>query len=164
MDAINARFQEMQPGLYGDHAPVSERIRWHSVYDTDDKSMRVKAFSEQLDMEHAGQYAVQKFMVGGKGAVVFNVNYPVPMAEGTGRFLWAPYFSLKKTGDATLEKTVYEYNPLTQFVVLFVMPSQDLMSVDIWMMEAIFGLPTTVQPHVRRKVREWDQMMEHFPR
>lgn len=59
LDQLHSRLEEMTKALYGTHAPVSERIRWHSVHATDPKSRRVREFLDKLDVEHVAQYAVR---------------------------------------------------------------------------------------------------------
>ncbi|KAG8971322.1 hypothetical protein FRC05_011314 [Tulasnella sp. 425] len=103
MDDLHEVYEQLNSALYGRHAPASERIIWHSVNDTDAKTRRMNAFMSQLDIEQVGQYAVEKFCGFGRGAVAFNMNFPVlQSASGFAQFLWAPLEIVRKSDDAQL--------------------------------------------------------------
>ncbi|KDQ13824.1 hypothetical protein BOTBODRAFT_361666 [Botryobasidium botryosum FD-172 SS1] len=150
IDNTHKPYEELKKAFDGDHAPASERIRWHSLTDSDPKSRKAHAFTQKLDIEAVGQYAVKKFVEDGWGAVVFNLNYPVPQVGPSGRYLWAPRGGLARSGDALLFDTVNKYDPEHTFVMVFAFPSSDLLSVDVWSMEVFFTLPAELAPSVRR--------------
>ncbi|KAG8936196.1 hypothetical protein FRC02_003895 [Tulasnella sp. 418] len=159
MDTIQDIQKEMMTPLHGVYAPASERIRWHSIHEQNEITRLVNGYIEQLDKEQVAQYAAEKFLTYGKGAVMFNINYPVMQHKGSARFSYAGLGALKKTGDAVMTSIVRDYNPLNCCVMIFLKPSADLRSVDVWSLESYYPLPSFLQQEVREAIRDWEAMM-----
>ncbi|KAG8961382.1 hypothetical protein FRC03_005435 [Tulasnella sp. 419] len=102
MDTIQDIQKEMMTPLHGVYAPASERIRWHSIHEQNEITGLVNGYIEQLDKEQVAQYATEKFLESGKGAVMFNINHPVMQHDGSARFFWSGLGALEKTGDAVM--------------------------------------------------------------
>ena len=58
LDTVHETYREFDKAFYGDHAPLSQRIRWHSVSENNIKSRKVQDFMNKLDIPLVGTYAV----------------------------------------------------------------------------------------------------------
>ncbi|KAG8980892.1 hypothetical protein FRB90_007426 [Tulasnella sp. 427] len=130
--------------------------------DKDAKTQRTNAFMKKLDIEHVGQYAVEKFIGSGRGAVAFNMNFPVPQVKGYGQFVWAPLAGLIKSEDDLLINTVSKYDPKREFVILYLLPAEDGLTVDIWMMTLFCTFPPHIVSLVRSAAVEHEQAWKEW--
>ncbi|KAG8946234.1 hypothetical protein FRC04_011980 [Tulasnella sp. 424] len=164
-EQVNDRQNELKQAFEGDHAPASERLVWRSLSDDNSGTRLVKRFIEQLDIEHIGQYTSEKFIhTRTKGAVLFNVKYPVPHAEGSGRFTWLPYRAIVGTKDGRLTKLVEEYDPERTSVIIYALPSPDGLSCEIWPVDTPLQLDpmhfALFRPLLRDAKDSWEEVLK----
>ncbi|KAG8900739.1 hypothetical protein FRC00_011551 [Tulasnella sp. 408] len=165
IEQLHERQNELKKAFEGDHAPVSERLIWRSLSDGDSNTQLVKRFIEQLDIEHIGQYASDKFIeTRSKGAVPFSIKYPVPHAEGSDRFIWSPYHAIRKTGDARLTKMVEEYDPERSSIIIYALTSPDGLSCEIWPVDTPLQLDPVhrmyFRPYLRDAKKDWEEVLK----
>ncbi|KAG8910442.1 hypothetical protein FRC01_006331 [Tulasnella sp. 417] len=149
MDDLHEVYEQLNGPLYGRHAPASERIIWHSTSDSDAKTKKMNNFMSQVDLEQVGQYAVEKYCGFGRGAVAFNMNFPVLQAGGFAQFLWAPLEIIRKSDDDRLIDIVSTYDPTRQFVVMYLLPSADRLTVDIWTTTLLCTFPPFIVAQIK---------------
>jgi len=164
MDTLHLAQDELAKVLNGTHAPVSERLRHHSIDssdNTDPNSLRAQKFLAKLEkhIEHLSEYAFQKASDTRDGGLVcFNVNYPVPIAAATdeGKLIWIPSAGVDVIGDETLKRLVADYDLNSTFVMLLVIPSADGLSADIWPIER----PLMMRDWARDQIMMMSEMKE----
>ncbi|KAH7905747.1 hypothetical protein BJ138DRAFT_1105730 [Hygrophoropsis aurantiaca] len=78
MDDCNNTVEDLMPALQGKHAPPDQRLVLVRNVRRDPDSKKVMAFAGTLTAGHIFHCAHEKFQkTGEKGAVIFNVNYPL---------------------------------------------------------------------------------------